>query len=316
MMYLPTHHDLHNDAWRPSGAQTSGTHASTTCTGLSGNAEGTTYAFVPVVKNTFIDVSDREASLKSPRRASSAPPALAVQCEAGVAGSPACAALGCATSDGSTASFEDELSSFTEVGFSDESDVASITSCNVTGKELFLMDLVSTSTTRTSLRTSRLNSQAKSWVPTCHPTTTTLVATTSALPGQVRRQFGEVVAAALAALKTCSNTEMHEDSRGWSLYGYVKPENSPHCVRVLDLAKDSLHRASEQSSNIYLVGYKAKPFLQTSALGFNVRLALVQDERSACWDLLGTGVCSRNHGCRWQHPAWQVHVAVQLVPTY
>lgn len=157
-----------------------------------------------------------------------------------------------------------------------------------------------------------LSSGARAWVPSIQSTSNA-----SVLPPDVRMAFAEVIAAGLAALKTFSTTKVTEDMSGWTLSGYCQSATMLNYQSALSVVQDKLLQGAEKSSGVYVVGYETTPFKPAAGhVGFSAQLALVQDESSACWDLLAKGHCQRGCTCRWQHPQWQVGFTVQLVETY
>merc|ERR1719380_469342 len=113
-----------------------------------------------------------------------------------------------------------------------------------------------------------------------------------------------------AALKACAlvkHAEVQDVTTSWSLTGSLQPESFNQAGNVLAVVQNALLSAAKQSDDVYIIGYEAQPFKAISGrLGFRAQLAIVQDESSACWDLLAKGYCHRGCGCRWQHPSWQI----------
>mmetsp|Transcript_65131 Transcript_65131/g.139510 ORF Transcript_65131/g.139510 Transcript_65131/m.139510 type:complete len:363 (-) Transcript_65131:136-1224(-) len=156
-------------------------------------------------------------------------------------------------------------------------------------------------------RSQRLNSRAKAWTPRPPAGTTQ----------QGARQFGGLVAVVKQDLEDCApvvGLETGEGSQGWSLMVQIHQEDFLHKERLLNMAKESLLRAAEQSRNVYVMGYCSRPFANTE-LGFAARLGIMRDENRACWDIFKQGFCCREGSCRWQHPVSQTGlvVSVQIV---
>merc|ERR550537_1292725 len=69
--------------------------------------------------------------------------------------------------------------------------------------------------------------------------------------------------------------------------------------RALSMAKQALLDAASRSANIYVLGYKARPFTQT-ATGFEATLAKMPiEEESVCWTTFEEGHCVRGPACCW-----------------
>jgi hypothetical protein len=82
---------------------------------------------------------------------------------------------------------------------------------------------------------------------------------------------------------------------------------------ALFAAKEAMLRRAEQSEGVYVVGYEAEPFAPSSmGIGCRGQLAIVRNEKSACWDFITKGLCHRGCACRWQHPSWQTSVEVTI----
>jgi len=133
-------------------------------------------------------------------------------------------------------------------------------------------------------------------------------------PPGARRSFAEIVAAGLQVLRSSENVqtaEVQETGTGWTLTCSMLPSRMQHFAEISDRVGKTLLEAAAKSENIYVVGYENAPFVEfLDRPGFSTQLALVQDEESACWDLLAGGYCRRGCACRWQHPTWQVTVDV------
>jgi len=101
-----------------------------------------------------------------------------------------------------------------------------------------------------------------------------------------------------------------EGGEGWSLEIPVIAEHSNFREHFLTLAQSAFLEASRQSKNIFVMGDGADPFIPTPN-GFAAMLGEMTDQSQACWDVYKDGICSREGGCRWQHP--QVLMPVRLV---
>lgn len=88
---------------------------------------------------------------------------------------------------------------------------------------------------------------------------------------------------------------------------------------LLELAKNVLRDAAEQSPSAYLMGFNSlQPFKAFGSTGFSASVAYLplDQHHLACWDLIRGGVCPRR-GCRWCHTRScdqiQLVVTVKLV---
>jgi len=254
------------------------------------------------IKNTFIDVFDDFNQPTLTRRSASAPPtprgsdSSSIRCFSPLK-SPG------SWSGASTPSAE---SSGAGLEVYEDSCGESVASESV-GVTLTLAELLPppTAPSRT-----KLNTGAKVWAPN------TRGGSSLPMPPDVKNQFAEIVAAAQAALMGCACFEqvgsIHREE-GWFLHASCQQADLLSARGNLAIAKQAMLRASEKSGKIYILGYEKVPFAESAGgLGFTAKLALVDDESAACWDLLTTGACCRGCKCRWQHPAWQMSVSVFL----
>lgn len=192
---------------------------------------------------------------------------------------------------------EDEVASSIE-GVTSDTDTFSTTS---QGRALDLAKLVPE---RHSLR-----SLARPWAPPEQ--------TRPGLPPEVQSAFGEIMDAGQSALRSCPcvvQVEKTQHAGGWSLIGSVPQAQFQQVQPLFATVQEAMLRAAEVSENAYIIGYDATPFVPAGPgrFGFCAQLALVQDESSACWDLLSKGYCHRGCTCRWQHPSWQAAVDVTV----
>mmetsp|Transcript_33177 Transcript_33177/g.91426 ORF Transcript_33177/g.91426 Transcript_33177/m.91426 type:complete len:308 (-) Transcript_33177:60-983(-) len=271
-----------------------------------------------VIKNTFIEVADAFDALPEQRRrrTASAPPAtmrdsklpqgdvrhvqLDIMLNSG--------SLPKASSIASVSTLDDleEAASSTDVATSeDSSDTMSVCAPSL----LQLADLVPPPPRPSRLK---LSSKAKAWAPGGS-------LRSIGLPLEVRRCFAEVVAAGNIALRSSTlghQAEVCENFSGsWSLAASFQPQHLDAARCALRQAQDAMLRAAERSAHVYFVGYEAQPFsVDSSGLCVRGQLAMVQDENSACWDLLAGGRCCRGAHCRWRHPAWLASVDMSLRP--
>lgn len=84
-----------------------------------------------------------------------------------------------------------------------------------------------------------------------------------------------------------------------------------HEQEILSVAKQSLLWSAEQSSCVWVLGYKSGAF-NSIAGGFEVTLAEMQDENRACWDIFERGTCSQGCSCRLQHPVSSIAATVEV----
>jgi hypothetical protein len=137
-----------------------------------------------------------------------------------------------------------------------------------------------------------------------------------AIPPEVKSQFAEIVVVVQAELMRCTAVQqvgMLQLGTDWSVVGSCQKVDLVHAQQSLGLVKQAMLSAAEQSNSIYIIGYEASPFYALpTGVGFSAQLAMVEDDASACWDLLATGHCRRGCNCRWQHPKWQVSLNVVM----
>jgi len=255
--------------------------------------------FALCIKNTFIDVIDDDSSPSALKRSASAPPT-----PRGAHSSPLSPILRVdslgAWSEASTSS---EVA--TDVEISDDSCGESVAS-DSGGITLTLAELLPPPPPQAPSRT-KLSTSAKAWAPSHRV----------GMPPDVKSQFSEVLAGAQAALMSCACVQQvgsvqREDT--WFLEASCKQADLPSAHSNLALAKQAMLCAAQKSDKIRILGYERTPFAPTSGgFGFSAQLAFVEDEASACWNLMATGACRHRCGCRWQHPTWVVsmHVAMK-----
>jgi len=121
-----------------------------------------------------------------------------------------------------------------------------------------------------------------------------------------KQEVADLAMAVMATLQECSYADQVEavkdsDCQGWTIEVMPKEELNPHKEYLLNVAKSALFSASDASNTLYIMGYAAMPFISKSQ-GFIAVLGDMQDESRACWDFYTKGVCSRECGCRWEHP--------------
>lgn len=127
-----------------------------------------------------------------------------------------------------------------------------------------------------------------------------------------KHQVADIVTSVSARLGECHFTEkvevlkneassLDDEERRWTISVTVQEESISQKEYLLNLAKNSLFKASNDSQNVYIMGYASNPFMTTSN-GFITMLGDMQDEQNACWPLYSKGVCRRVCSCDWQHP--------------
>lgn len=244
------------------------------------------------IKNTFIDVVDDFSAPSVLRRSASAPPTPRATEQ-----SPLSPMLRLKSSDAwSEASTLSEAG--TDLDMSDDSCAESIAT-DSGGLTLTLAELLPPP--RMPLRT-KLSTSAKAWAPSQR----------DGMPPDVKRQFAEVVGAAQAAMMSCAcvqqvGSAQREDK--WFLEASCQKADLPRTHSILAIAKQAMLCAAQKSEKIRILGSERTPFAPTSAgLGFSAQLAFVEDDSSACWNLMAKGACRHGCSCRWQHPSWVVSV--------
>lgn len=258
------------------------------------------------VKNTFIDVCEDSPSLCLMRQSVSAPatprghtsssPSTVDLLPFNFISPKMCSAT--SASEDSTSAFDSD-----ETDFSDDASTTSV-GTDAVGVALSLSELLAP-----PVRT-KLSTRAKAWAP-CQSK-----GIGPSFSPEVKGQFAEITAAAQAALMKCASVQQvatTQKDTAWSLEATCQLQHLVHAQPTLEFAKLALKRATEQSKNIYIVGYAASPFKASpTGLGFSVQLAMVDEEASICWDVLTTGNCHRGCSCRWKHPEKKVLLNVRI----
>lgn len=165
-----------------------------------------------------------------------------------------------------------------------------------------------------------LRASAKAWEPPAAPLAAQAEAAspaTSAASRKFRKQLRATVRKVEAALAQCfcvGSVEACETSEGgWSVTARIRPQDMNRKEATLTCAKEALLHAAAESTQLYVLGYKARPFIAT-AEGFAATVACVRDETKACWFAVGQGFC-HNHQeqCQWQHPLAETLITVTVV---
>lgn len=171
----------------------------------------------------------------------------------------------------------------------------------------------------------RLNPSAKVFSPqgVQTPTTTSSspVSSPASLIGSAWRSSGgqdsvfaqrcgniiDTMRQALIGTQHVMGVEVRRGDNCWSVAVQLPRDILPE--DTLDSAKHSLLESAGQSSNVYVLGYSANPFV-TTPFGFTAFLCNVKDNASACWDMFATGSCRRGNRCTWEHPEQRARVSV------
>jgi len=163
-----------------------------------------------------------------------------------------------------------------------------------------------------------LRVSARPWEPPPAPLATAAEATApsaSAASRKFRKQLRATVRKVEAALSQCScigSVEACESSEGgWSITVRIRPQDLNRKEATLTCAKEALLHAATESTQLYVLGYKARPFTAT-ADGFAATVGCVRDEAKACWFAVGQGFC-RQEQCQWQHPLSETSINVAVV---
>lgn len=122
------------------------------------------------------------------------------------------------------------------------------------------------------------------------------------------------VASAMSAYtKVETAVQPIEGNKGWLLDTWLAASDARYVSPVLAHTKKVLLRAAEESTHVYVLGYKSNPF-KINEHGFESMLSIMQDPSRACWDAYGNGYCQRGLSCRWEHPTCRRHLYVAVRP--
>jgi len=185
----------------------------------------------------------------------------------------------------------------------------------------------------------RLNANAKAWqpgtpmpvsaerdnngMPAAVPPPPPAPTAISSLPKPYQAQVESIVESAKKALSNSSaiaSVDIHESSISWNreyCQGLTITAWQAQDIggkgrdQILKLAKNALLKGAEHSESVYVLGYGAKPFT-TCDFGFHTVLGGMYDQSKACWDCFSKGSCKREWDCRWQHPACQLPIKVEI----
>merc|ERR1712232_1387533 len=160
-----------------------------------------------------------------------------------------------------------------------------------------------------------LRVSAKPWEPPPAPLTPPAGEAVLTASRKFRKQLRATVRKVEAALSQCiciSSLEACETSEGgWSITARLRPQDMNRKEATLTCAKEALLHAAAESTQLYVLGYKARPFNATVE-GFAATVACVRDEAKACWFAVGQGYCCQEQ-CQWQHPLSETSINVAVV---
>jgi len=137
---------------------------------------------------------------------------------------------------------------------------------------------------------------------------------------EFKQDVAELAMSVTSSLNACPYTHQvkafkTKDYQGWNIEITLKEDSTAHKEYLLSLAKNALFEATNNSNNVYIMGYAAKPFT-TKSQGFVSILGDMPDESKACWDLYSKGFCCRERECRWQHPQCLTPINVMLKDSF
>lgn len=251
------------------------------------------------IKNTFIEVFEDQSFPQSLRRSASAPPT-----PRGTGASPH--DTWDITSPMKPSRSESSISTDAEMDPFDDSCGESVAS-DSGGVTLTLAELLPAP--EVPSRT-KLSASAKVWAPNRR------VGGALQMPSDVKKEFTTILTAAQTALMSCARVQQvgsMQREENWLLEASCLHADLPNAHMSLGIAKQAMLYATAESKNIRVLGYNRTPFAPiSSCLGFSAKFAFVDDEASACWNLLATGACRHGCNCRWQHPTYVVTMNVTI----
>lgn len=145
----------------------------------------------------------------------------------------------------------------------------------------------------------RLNSGAQLWKPQ------------EEMAEKFQGQIEAVVEAARASVAICPHVR-HADATMYQGCCCIRLSLSADKGRVLGFVKEALLKSAAESKSVYVLGYRAQPFVDTPE-GFVATLCGMHNEEQACWDMFASGVCCRGGCCPLQHPVRLTSVNVIAV---
>lgn len=126
------------------------------------------------------------------------------------------------------------------------------------------------------------------------------------------RGVAESATAAIAGSPWVVGAEALESACGWYVIVRMQPRNLAHKEEVFTLAKEALTIAAENSDSVYIMAFRATPFMPVPT-GFVAKFCHVAEQRRACWHVLQQGFCRYGNFCAWEHPACQATISVNFV---
>lgn len=154
---------------------------------------------------------------------------------------------------------------------------------------------------RTSLRTT-LNRKANLFRPTLQ-----------APPAELLGVVGAAHAALAQDVQVCRAHVMQGPMGGVTTVVAEVWDLAAALDRLLDLARQAILRATDDSALAYVMSSECQPFKAFGTTGISASVAYMPLElqQKACWDMCRRGSCPRPQYCRWSHPT--VHDLIQLV---
>jgi len=160
-------------------------------------------------------------------------------------------------------------------------------------------------------QSTRLSASAKAWKPIAN----TVQKPKKAQEKRFEKQCETIASAVEAALSEITGAVTTETVRvrpnGWAVVAHVRAAEIHLKERYLLQAKEELLSAASGSDNVYVLGYKARPFVAT-VMGFDAMLGTMEDESQACWETYEQGFCARGSCCRWKHPKISTTLGVMI----
>lgn len=106
-----------------------------------------------------------------------------------------------------------------------------------------------------------------------------------------------------------TRVESIKEGEDWTVTIRSTPEQVYQFQRILTIAKESIMKAGDDSTCMYVLGRKWTPF-QATPYGFSASLGSMRTPKKACWDMYDNGSCPRGCTCLWEHPAYVAAVNV------